>query len=223
MKNPYKVLGVDVSATIIEIKKAFRRMSMKTHPDKGGSNEEFQEVKKAYEILATPKKRQQYDETGAVEDDTEVNQHINSEIASVFFATISKYNNKIKHLDIISEMIRVFETGIESAHKIQAELKVEITKYEEIEKRITNSSGEENIFKQFTTAEISKINQSIDNNNKTIERLELAKTIIETYKCEYEIEEVNESSFGRFYHTEQDSALQEYLRRSRERSAFDIK
>lgn len=120
-------------------------------------------------------------------------------------------------------MIRVFETGIESAHKVQAELKVQITKYKEIEKRITNSSGEENIFKQFTTAEISKINQSIDNNNKTIERLELAKTIIETYKCEYEIEEVNESSFGRFYHNEQDSALQEYLRRSRERSAFDIK
>lgn len=45
----YEVLGIDQSATAAEIRKAFRRLAVKAHPDKGGSSEKFVELKKALE------------------------------------------------------------------------------------------------------------------------------------------------------------------------------
>ena len=47
----YKVLGLKKSASQEEIKLAFREKAMKTHPDKGGDEEEFKKVREAYECL----------------------------------------------------------------------------------------------------------------------------------------------------------------------------
>lgn len=44
MKDHYKVLGVEVTATEVEIKKAYRKMSLVHHPDKGGDEAVFKEV-----------------------------------------------------------------------------------------------------------------------------------------------------------------------------------
>lgn len=57
----YEVLGVSEDATETEIKKAYRGMSLKHHPDRGGNQAVFQEVSQAYETLSDPHKRQQYD------------------------------------------------------------------------------------------------------------------------------------------------------------------
>ena len=61
-KDYYKILGVSEEATADEIKKAFRKLAMKYHPDKeGGDKEKFQEVNEAHGVLSDDKKRQQYD------------------------------------------------------------------------------------------------------------------------------------------------------------------
>ena len=60
----YTALGVDKNATPAEIKKAYRKMAIKHHPDKGGDPETFKEISKAYEILSDPEKRQKYDRFG---------------------------------------------------------------------------------------------------------------------------------------------------------------
>lgn len=60
-KNYYEVLWVGESATTDEIKKAFRKLAIKHHPDRGGSKEKFQEINEAYTVLSDEKKRQQYD------------------------------------------------------------------------------------------------------------------------------------------------------------------
>lgn len=63
-KNYYDVLGVSKTATEDEIKKAFRKLARKHHPDAGGSEEKFKEINEAYEILSDKKKREQYDQYG---------------------------------------------------------------------------------------------------------------------------------------------------------------
>lgn len=64
MNNPYKILGVRKNAKIENIKKAFRKLSKKHHPDKGGDEKEFQKINDAWEILKDPEKRAHYDKTG---------------------------------------------------------------------------------------------------------------------------------------------------------------
>ena len=67
--DPYKILGVNKSASDAEIKKAYRRLALKYHPDKGGTKEDekkFKEATLAYEILSDKQKRAQYDQFGTV-------------------------------------------------------------------------------------------------------------------------------------------------------------
>jgi molecular chaperone DnaJ len=63
-RDYYEVLGVGKNASPDEIKKAFRRLAVDYHPDRGGDEEKFKEVNEAYEILKDSSKRQRYDQFG---------------------------------------------------------------------------------------------------------------------------------------------------------------
>ena len=60
-KTYYETLGVSPSASTGEIKKTFRKLSLKHHPDRGGNIEKFKEINAAYSTLGDPEKKQQYD------------------------------------------------------------------------------------------------------------------------------------------------------------------
>lgn len=60
----YKVLGVSRTAKPETITRAFRWMSMRHHPDRGGDREKFERVVFAHEVLSDPIRRARYDETG---------------------------------------------------------------------------------------------------------------------------------------------------------------
>ncbi|KAF4682467.1 DnaJ (Hsp40), sub A, member 4, partial [Perkinsus olseni] len=60
----YDVLGVGKNASSSDIKKAYRKLAMQHHPDKGGDEEQFKLITKAYEILSDDEKRRRYDQFG---------------------------------------------------------------------------------------------------------------------------------------------------------------
>jgi DnaJ-class molecular chaperone len=61
MPDHYATLGVARNASQDEIKKAFRKLASKNHPDKGGDTQKFQEIQAAYDTLGDAAKRAQYD------------------------------------------------------------------------------------------------------------------------------------------------------------------
>lgn len=60
----YNTLGVDKDDDAATIKKAYRKLAVKKHPDKGGDPAEFQEIQRAYEVLSNDTKRKIYDRHG---------------------------------------------------------------------------------------------------------------------------------------------------------------
>lgn len=67
-KDYYKILGISKNATQDEIKKAYRKLALKYHPDRNGGSDEnekkFKEANEAYQVLSNPQKRSQYDQFG---------------------------------------------------------------------------------------------------------------------------------------------------------------
>lgn len=59
--NYYSILGLDKSASQDDIKKAYRRLAGKHHPDRGGDEEQFKKVQEAYDILSNSSSKQAYD------------------------------------------------------------------------------------------------------------------------------------------------------------------
>lgn len=66
-KDYYKILGIAKNASEDDIKKAYRKLALKYHPDKNkssGAEEKFKEIAEAYEVLSDKKKRDIYDQVG---------------------------------------------------------------------------------------------------------------------------------------------------------------
>ena len=64
----YGILGVNKSANDDELRKAYKKLCLVNHPDKGGEAEQFQKIQKAYEVLSDEKKRELYDTMGITDE-----------------------------------------------------------------------------------------------------------------------------------------------------------
>lgn len=88
----YKVLEVDRSASLEEIKKAYKRLALKHHPDRNPGDEaavaRFKEVSEAYRMLSDPERRAHYDRFGVVGDEDSLFHEVDIATVAEFFENI---------------------------------------------------------------------------------------------------------------------------------------
>ena len=84
--NLYRRLGLDEHCSDADVKKKYRALALKLHPDKGGDPEEFKAVSEAYAVLSSAEKRSVYDATGEAElADFDMEEFLNSGVLGDFF------------------------------------------------------------------------------------------------------------------------------------------
>lgn len=190
MSDPYETLGVSRDADAPTIKRAYRGKAQKTHPDKpGGSEEKFKAVQKAFEVLADPSKRKQYDETGEADEDSDLAQAHNA-ISSMFLSLLEKADPD--HNDIVKLMRQATQLRIEKHKAEKASLRKGVAKLQKVLKRIKSKAKGVNILAQAVERTIAKLQGGL----AAIEKSEkLGALILELLKdYDYQFDQVPSKS-----------------------------
>lgn len=138
MLNPYKILEISENASKDDIKKAYKKLAMKHHPDKGGTEAKFKEITSAYESLINPKP--------SVDDIGFGGGHFNRGFGgSSFFDQDTTAFNPFDNNDIFSQFFgRGFQTNNNQNNMIQKNINVSMKDiYSGVVKNISISIDED--------------------------------------------------------------------------------
>lgn len=125
MNELYRILGVKKTATHAEIRAAYRKRSLKAHPDRGGSAEAFAKLKRAHDILTDPERRAAYDRDGTIEEKGADNAQalVIAAIAQAFDKAVNKIvsaGRAPKDCDVIDVIRSMLRADVEESRKERA-------------------------------------------------------------------------------------------------------
>lgn len=119
----YNLLGIEPSASALEIKKAYRKAAIRLHPDKNPDNPDaaalFQEVGEAYQVLSDPKLREKYDKFGKQESVPSEGFEDPAEFFSMIFGG-EAFKSWIGELLLITEMTKTAEFSAQDEEEEEA-------------------------------------------------------------------------------------------------------
>ncbi|WP_019865197.1 DnaJ domain-containing protein [Methylovulum miyakonense] len=142
MATLYETLGVNKDATPVQIKAAYRSKAKQHHPDKGGDEALFKQVKAAYEVLSNQARRKQYDETGQV-DDTELQDEarLRQELIQLILGILDQVLD-VDGTDVVKMARRDLNTVIRRNREAIRTANNKVSKYQRALCRMRCDSGE---------------------------------------------------------------------------------
>jgi len=203
MKTLYEILGVPHKANTAEIRAAYRAKVKEVHPDTGGSNEAFNEVVLAYDILTNDLRRKQYDDTGRIDDPgREISSGAIMIVEGLIAALIQRED--AKYLDAVNLMCADITNALRSK---TANIEVlERRKYllVDLQQRFRTKSLEENVLHNILERKIEALGNALSAEQLAIAQLNEASSILRRYdfvresrKQEMPVGFVDLSAFGR--------------------------
>jgi molecular chaperone DnaJ len=128
MENLYDILGVSKNSTEDEIKKAYRKLAVKYHPDKNNTGEDmFKKINKAYEILGDQNKRNLYDRTGSTNEINDFHgfqgfhHTMPNDFGDILKNMFGGFNNEVSH-DIVEVNVDISDIYYGNTKKAEFEL-----------------------------------------------------------------------------------------------------
>lgn len=191
-KSPYEVLGVGEKSDGETIKRAYRKRSRETHPDRGGSSEQFREVSTAFVLLSDPERRRRYDETG---DESKSRDTWQEELGTAFLKTLQELyqQGRVETSDMVritrsklEAEIGSLMTGIKELEKARKVLDASIRRLKDGEGFLTHLLRSEIVKAHSKTAEL------------TAKRDGLEKAVAYLKKCEFEFDKDDHKSTPTF-------------------------
>lgn len=158
----YKTLRVDKKASKESIKKNFRRLAKRLHPDQGGDEQEFIKVKEAYRILIDDDLRAYYDETGAIKQESnelQIEKTAMATFSNLFVKLVEEDQNG--DLDYLNSIRLTMNHSIPNLKVEIEKLKNKIKRWEKINKRLSFKGEGEDFLTNVIKSHIAIIHKGI--------------------------------------------------------------
>ena len=177
--NPYDILGVTRTSSPEEIKKAYRSLAQRHHPDHGGDEDEFVRIKLAYETLSDPYKRRMYDQTGIFQGKRTKKDEAIHELGILINWFLPRFD--YEHENLLDRVHREVDQGLHELNENKNRLVRENTKLEFMSKFIKHKKNNNYIGRHLR----SRIDQNTYEIKKLEERIELFKLVKELANDHY--------------------------------------
>lgn len=189
--NPYQTLNVPRDATDDEIKQAYKQEAKRTHPDKGGDEETFKNVSRAFALLSNPEKRRYYDEHGEEKgNDLSPEQkaiQITQELVAQIIENIDPTD--LPYTDVIGKMRTAVENNLAKLRKERSSQLKDIERLkktkEAFDKRLKVKDGK-NMFEMHIRAKEAAIRQTLGHLDEQERTLDAAMAIVRNYEFSFD-------------------------------------
>lgn len=178
--NPYEVLGVAKNATPKQIKRAYKKQAKKTHPDAGGSKEEFLKVNQSFLVLIDEDKRHQYDETGTIEEDDPKVDEATEIIVNLVNQLLEK--DEFFYVDAVAIIKESINNGIKQINDEIKSTKRKLDKVIRAADRFKFSGKGTDVIGLALKSRIRSLESSIRQHEGRIQSAKKAHSIISNYK-----------------------------------------
>lgn len=177
----YTVLSLDESASKAEIKDSYRRLVQKHHPDKGGKEEVFLEIKVAYETLIDPQKRAKYHETGDYDEAPPPKTERREQLVLETFSMIIQEDTKGDMIVVARNMLEIaLRKMVSSITKSQQEKKKCNILLKRV-KKLKDKNHLDDLWTQAVEAKIAGINASVEHMEGECKGVQDALKILDKY------------------------------------------
>lgn len=167
----YAILGVSKDAPLSAIKKAWKKMAQKFHPDKhDGDAEQFKRIALAYDVLSDEESRRKYDETGSVDEHGFSENQADVELVSMFSKIID--SGEFQNKNIIKYMKSTIIKFKAEGDSERGKAKSQIIRLEKLLNRVTDKKGNPTVFEEL-------VQRRIDSENSRIEFIEKKQKILD--------------------------------------------
>lgn len=180
----YEILGVKKSATLKEIKNAYRKKAVENHPDKeGGSPEKMAAINHAKDILSDQVRRERYDRTGMDSKEPSFDQRFQQTMDNLLMQIIQQPANNPEKVDIIGLMKESIQTALDGHIKKKNIIVAELHRTLSIKKRV---KSKDRTIQMVLDIQISKYNKVLAKVSDDAKYCEECLEFLKKYEYEYE-------------------------------------